>query len=118
MVFGQKSYVYHFLVAVELPAGFGWCHTFTACHRHDADGIVENYDPKLSDAMDPIPAGATGVATGTIGFDETEQGWTARHPLIPFGGEGYCPPKTPPQACYKNATTLSNTHGLALDKLN
>jgi hypothetical protein len=102
---GQPSYVYHLLAAFELPAGLGW--------RHDMVGLQGGFvlnGPGQAHAygaqVDPIPAGATGVDKGTITFRETEQGWTNDSPV---GEEGYCPPKTPPQVCYKK---------LGWDKLN
>jgi hypothetical protein len=108
VVEGQPTYVYHFLAGMELPAGIGWQHENLPYGL--SAGFVSN-GPGQAHAfgaqVDPIPAGATGVSKGTITFRETERGWLTND--RPVADEGYCPPKTPPQACYKK---------LGWDKLN
>jgi hypothetical protein len=101
---GQKTYVYHFLVAFELPAGIWW--------RHELNGVPGGFeykkrspDDSIGWEINPIRAGATGVGRGTITFRETERGWTDDLEK----DDGYCPPKTSPQVCYNK---------LGYDKLN
>jgi hypothetical protein len=104
VVEAQKTYVYHFLVAFELPAGIGW--------RKDLLGLPGGFAKVPLPGSDAgvqiyrIPAGATAVGQGTITFRETEQGWTGN---LDTRDDGYCPPKTPPEVCYKK---------LGWDKLN
>jgi hypothetical protein len=108
VVEGQRTYVYHFLVAFELPAGFGWRRVQSGYPQGIVpEGFVKDPGPAARAAMrmsgayqiDPIPAGATGVGKGTITFRETERGWTDDMPDT--RNNGYCPPKTSPQVCYK-----------------
>jgi hypothetical protein len=71
----QPTYVYHFLVALELPAGIGWQHDNPLLGLHG--GFVSN-GPGQAHAfgaqIDRIPAGATAVGNGTITFRETGRG--------------------------------------------
>jgi hypothetical protein len=115
---GQKTYVYHFLVAFELPAGIGWqTNSIQDSILGSSGGFVKDPGPAARAAMtespgnfnqiDPLPAGTTGVGKGTITFRETERGWTDDMPDT--RDNGYCPPKTAPQVCYQK---------LGWDKLN
>src|ERR1017187_5751818 len=104
VVEGQKTYVYHFLVAFELPTGIGWKHGLQGSILGPPGGFVKDPGPAARAAMrkspevfveiDPIPAGATGVGKGTITFRETERGWT--DDLPDTKDNGYCPPNTSP----------------------
>jgi hypothetical protein len=118
VVEGQKTYVYHFLVAFELPAGIGWqTNSIQDSIFGSSGGFVKDPGPAARAAMmqspsqfnqiHPLPAGTTGVGKGTITFRETERGWTDDMPDA--RANGYCPPKTSPQVCYKK---------LGWDKLN
>ena len=95
VVEGQNTYVYHFLVAFELPAGIGWRQNFHAL----PGGFVYTGPDSARSAVPivPLPAGTIGVGMGTITFKETEKGWTDDLKK----DDGYCPPKTPPQVCYQ-----------------
>jgi hypothetical protein len=107
VVEGQKTYIYHFLVAFELPAGIVW-NDYRSLHGLTA-GFVKNPGPALgeSDGIHSLKAGGTGVGMGTITFRVTEQGWTADSPFTM--DDGYCQPQTSPKDCYKK---------LGWDKLN
>jgi len=98
---GQQFYVYHFLVAFELPSGIGWAGpTITS-----TGGFVVGAAPQRGGAfgfvpkIDAIPKGTTGVGRGTITFGKTEKGWISRD-LPDHADSGYCGEKQP-QACYK-----------------
>lgn len=118
VVEGQKTYVYHFLVAFELPAGIGWqTNSIQDTVLGSSGGFVKDPgsaaraamrdSPTTFNSIQPLPAGTTGVGKGTITFRATEQGWTDDMPDT--RANGYCPPKTSPEVCYKK---------LGWDKLN
>lgn len=99
VVDGQKTYVYHFLVAFELPAGIVW-NDYSSLHGPIA-GFAKDPGPALgeSDGIHRLKAGGTAVGMGAITFRETERGWTADSPFTM--DDGYCQPQTSPKDCYK-----------------
>jgi hypothetical protein len=106
VVEGQKTYVYHFLAAVEVPAGIGWSPGASIPGVSLPGQFTKLPAPGSEDPMVPsfaeikrLPPGGTGVSAGTITFRETENGWTADSPDI--RNDGYCTEKESADACYK-----------------
>lgn len=106
VVEGQKTYVYHFLAAVEVPAGIGWSPGASIPGVSLPGQFTKLPAPGSEDPMSPsfaetkrLPPGGTGVSLGTITFRETENGWTADSPDI--RNDGYCTEKESADACYK-----------------
>lgn len=94
---GQKIYIYHYLTAMELPAGIAWRHS---------DGVVpggftQDIGPNLFFHSESIPKGTTGVGRGPITFRLTERGWVSA-PKPDFAQWAWCRPvRLAPEACYK-----------------
>jgi hypothetical protein len=98
VVDGQKTYVYHFFVALELPVGIGWRPAISVWPGGFANVPPPSYPGDVS-VIKPLPAGGTAIGMGTITFRETEKGWTATS--LDERDDGYCRGKISADACSK-----------------
>lgn len=98
---GQKTYVYYFMSAVEVPDGMA----FRVSGRGGQIGLEKDPGPQnrtgwLGQYV-VLPKGSIATRKGRITFRMTDKGWASRNTVPDEWQDAYCADLTKADACYK-----------------